>query len=85
MLSSVDKGQTSPVEAESLTRKLLDTYKCYLLDCGTEIYLWMGRSTSLAQRKAASSAAEVRFASPTFNSPKHYSIMIFFSHTQKDY
>lgn len=59
LFCSVDKGQTLPVEADSLTRKLLDTYKCYLLDCGSEVYVWMGRSTSLAQRKAASSAAEV--------------------------
>lgn len=57
--SSVDKGQTVSVEADSLSRKLLDTYKCYLLDCGTEIYVWMGRNTSLSQRKTASSAAEV--------------------------
>ncbi|KAG6512301.1 hypothetical protein ZIOFF_030401 [Zingiber officinale] len=63
-LLCVDKGQTSPVEAESLTRKLLDTYKCYLLDCGAEIYLWMGRSTSLAQRKAASSAADELLLEP---------------------
>ncbi|WOK95014.1 villin-4 isoform X1 [Canna indica] len=57
-LLCVDKGQTSPVEVDSLTKKLLDTYKCYLLDCGSEVYVWMGRNTSLAQRKIACSAAE---------------------------
>ncbi|CAL9082850.1 unnamed protein product [Musa acuminata var. zebrina] len=63
-LLCVDKGQAVPVEADSLTRKLLDTYKCYLLDCDTEIYVWMGRNSSLAQRKAASSAAEESLLEP---------------------
>ncbi|XP_042444223.1 villin-3-like isoform X2 [Zingiber officinale] len=63
-LLCVDKGQTLPVEAEPLTRKLLDTYKCYLLDCGGAIYVWMGRSTSLGQRKAASAAAEELLLEP---------------------
>ncbi|KAI7753928.1 hypothetical protein M8C21_033127, partial [Ambrosia artemisiifolia] len=54
----VEKGQTEPVAADSLTKELLDTNKCYLLDCGPEIYVWMGRSTSLDERKAASGAAE---------------------------
>ncbi|KAI7753927.1 hypothetical protein M8C21_033126 [Ambrosia artemisiifolia] len=54
----VEKGQAEPVAADSLTKELLDTNKCYLLDCGPEIYVWMGRSTSLDERKAASGAAE---------------------------
>lgn len=48
-----------PVNAESLTRELLDTNKCFLLDCRAEIYVWMGRNTSLEERKSASAAAEV--------------------------
>lgn len=54
------------VEAESLTRDLLDTNKCYLLDCGTEIYVWMGRNTSLDERKTASSVAEVSRLAPDY-------------------
>ncbi|XP_071725410.1 villin-4-like isoform X2 [Rutidosis leptorrhynchoides] len=57
-LLCVEKGQTEPVVAESLTKNLLDTNKCYLLDCGPELYVWMGRSTSLDDRKVASGAAE---------------------------
>ncbi|XP_010928695.1 villin-3 isoform X2 [Elaeis guineensis] len=57
-LFCVAKGQTVPVEADSLIRELLDTNKCYLLDCGAEIYMWMGRNTSLGERKSASAAAE---------------------------
>ncbi|KAI3524188.1 hypothetical protein L1887_02840 [Cichorium endivia] len=52
------KGRAIPVAAETLTKKLLDTHHCYLLDCGTELYVWVGRSTNLAERKAANGAAE---------------------------
>lgn len=57
--SSVEKGQAEPVEAESLTRELLDTNRCYILDCGTEVFVWMGRNTSLEERKAASGTVNV--------------------------
>ncbi|KAF2309633.1 hypothetical protein GH714_004387 [Hevea brasiliensis] len=54
----VEKGQAEPVDTDSLTRELLDTYKCYILDCGLEVFVWMGRNTSLDERKVASGAAE---------------------------
>ncbi|KAE8660280.1 Villin-4 [Hibiscus syriacus] len=57
-LLSVEKGQAKPVEIDSLTRELLDTNKCYVLDCGFEVFVWMGRNTSLDERKSASGAAE---------------------------
>lgn len=60
---SVEKGKAEPVETDSLTRQLLDTNKCYLLDCGVEVFVWMGRNTSLDERKAASGAAEVTISS----------------------
>ncbi|CAI9787463.1 unnamed protein product [Fraxinus pennsylvanica] len=53
-LFCVEKGQAEPVEVESLTRELLDTNRCYILDCGTEVFVWTGRNTSLEERKAAS-------------------------------
>lgn len=55
----VEKGQSALIEADSLTRELLDTNKCYILDCGLEVFLWMGRNTSLDERKSASGAADV--------------------------
>lgn len=58
-LLSIEKGQAKPFEADPLTRELLDTNKCYLLDCGLEVFVWMGRNTSLDERKTASGAAEV--------------------------
>ncbi|XP_031107694.1 villin-4-like [Ipomoea triloba] len=57
-LYRVDKGQAVPIEADSLTKELLDTNKCYILDAGIEVCVWMGRSTSLDERKTASGAAD---------------------------
>ncbi|KAK9274850.1 hypothetical protein L1049_022104 [Liquidambar formosana] len=57
-LFCIEKGQAEPVEADSLARELLDTNKCYLLDCGLEVFVWLGRNTSLDERKSASGAAE---------------------------
>ncbi|PKU66116.1 villin-5 [Dendrobium catenatum] len=57
-LFSIEKGQPVPVVADKLVRQLLDTNKCYLLDCGFEVFVWMGRSTSLEERKSASASAE---------------------------
>ncbi|CAN4124217.1 unnamed protein product [Withania somnifera] len=57
-LYRAQKGKTEPVEIESLTRELLDTNCCYLVDCGIEVFVWMGRNTSLDERKTASGAAD---------------------------
>ncbi|KAF8086402.1 hypothetical protein N665_0627s0014 [Sinapis alba] len=62
-LFSVEKGQTKPIEAKSLQKELLDTKKCYILDCGLELFVWKGKNTSIDQRKSASQAAEVFFRS----------------------
>ncbi|XP_031483208.1 villin-4-like isoform X2 [Nymphaea colorata] len=63
-LLCIEKGCAVPVEAKSLTRQLLKTMKCYLLDCGVELFVWMGRSTSLDERKTACSVAEEVIAGP---------------------
>ncbi|KAJ0261526.1 Villin-5 [Hirschfeldia incana] len=62
-LLSVEKGQTEAVEAETLEKELLDTNKCYILDCGLEVFVWKGRNTSIDQRKSATEAAEEFFRS----------------------
>ncbi|KAL5149489.1 Villin-4 [Glycine soja] len=51
-------GKAEPIESDSLTKELLDTNKCYILDCGLEVFAWMGRNTSLDERKSASGAAD---------------------------
>ena len=40
------------------SKGMLDSSKCYLLDCGTELYIWTGRNTSLDTRKTAVSTVE---------------------------
>ncbi|XP_065878731.1 villin-4-like [Euphorbia lathyris] len=57
-LFCVEKGQAKPVESDSLTKELLDTDKCYILDCGVELFVWIGKNTSLDERKSSSVAAE---------------------------
>jgi gelsolin len=58
-LPSINQGKLEQINFESLARELLEPNKCYLLDCGGEMYVWMGRNTSLQERKGASKAAEV--------------------------
>jgi hypothetical protein len=58
---SFDQGKLEPVNCKSLAHELLETNKCYFLDYGAELYVWMGRITSLQERKGASEAAEVTF------------------------
>lgn len=65
----VEEGQLNQIEASPLTKDLLDSNKCLVLDCGAEIYVWTGRSISLEERKAASVAAEEYLSSQ--NKPKH--------------
>lgn len=46
------------VEGE-LSKSLLENNKCYLLDCGSEVFVWVGRVTQVEDRKAVSQTAEV--------------------------
>lgn len=73
-LLCVEKGKPAPVAADPLTRELLNTNKCYLLDCGAEVFVWMGRSTSLEERKTASVAAEELLRGP--DRPKSHAIRV---------
>ncbi|KAH1194677.1 Villin-2 [Glycine max] len=61
-LYSIADGEVKPVEGE-LSKSLLENYKCYLLDCGTEVFVWVGRVTQVEDRKAACQAAEEFVAS----------------------
>ncbi|KAL0404642.1 UNVERIFIED_CONTAM: Villin-4 [Sesamum radiatum] len=63
-LFCVEKGEAVPVEADSLTRELLDTSKCYILDCGMEVFVWTGKNTSLDEKKAASRTADELLRGP---------------------
>ncbi|KAK4278582.1 hypothetical protein QN277_016411 [Acacia crassicarpa] len=43
---------------DALSKEMLESDKCYMLDCGPEIYVWMGRQTLLTERKTSISAVE---------------------------
>uniref|UniRef100_A0A7N0V1Y7 HP domain-containing protein n=1 Tax=Kalanchoe fedtschenkoi TaxID=63787 RepID=A0A7N0V1Y7_KALFE len=50
-------GQVVMVDG-SLSKSLLENDQCYLLDCGAEVFIWVGRVTQLEERKIASQVAE---------------------------
>ncbi|KAL5124432.1 Villin-2 [Glycine soja] len=66
-LYSIVDGEVKPVEGE-LSKSLLENNKCYLLDCGAEMFVWVGRVTQVEERKAACQAVEEFVASQ--NRPK---------------
>eukprot|EP01018_Ginkgo_biloba_P033542 Gb_40777 [translate_table: standard] len=67
-LYSVVEGELKGIEGP-LSKGMLESNKCYLLDCGAEVYVWVGRVTQLEERKSASLVAE-EFIS-TQKRPKH--------------
>ncbi|XP_007016120.2 PREDICTED: villin-1 [Theobroma cacao] len=52
------QGKLSQIGSNSLDKDMLEKSKCYMLDCGAEIFVWMGRNTSITERKTSISAAE---------------------------
>ncbi|CAI9787539.1 unnamed protein product [Fraxinus pennsylvanica] len=66
-LHCIIDGQVQIVEGE-LSKSLLQNNKCYLLDCGAEVFVWVGRVTQVEERKVAIQAAEDFLASQ--NRPK---------------
>lgn len=55
---SITGGQVKIIEGE-LSKSLLENNRCYLVDCGADIFVWVGRVTQVEERKAAIQAAEV--------------------------
>ncbi|XP_072995561.1 villin-2-like [Typha latifolia] len=56
-LYSISDGQLK-LEEITLSKAILENNKCYLMDCGSEVFAWVGRVTTMEDRKAASRAAE---------------------------
>ncbi|KAK4412947.1 Villin-2 [Sesamum alatum] len=66
-LYSIIDGQVKSLDGE-LSKSALENNKCYLLDCGAEVFVWVGRVTQVDERKAAIQVAEDFVASQ--NRPK---------------
>ncbi|KAL6649954.1 hypothetical protein ACP70R_014178 [Stipagrostis hirtigluma subsp. patula] len=56
-LYSISNGQLK-LEDSVLTKSVLENTKCFLLDCGAELFVWVGRVTQVEDRKTASAAVE---------------------------
>ncbi|XP_050237868.1 villin-1 [Mercurialis annua] len=52
------QGNLCPSESNSLKKEMLNSNKCYMLECGSEISVWMGKNTSITERKTSISAIE---------------------------
>ncbi|KAJ8619682.1 hypothetical protein MRB53_028211 [Persea americana] len=57
-LYSITDGQVEILAEDALSKAMLENNKCYLLDCGAEVFVWVGRATQVEDRKASSQAAE---------------------------
>ncbi|ONK78389.1 uncharacterized protein A4U43_C02F18270 [Asparagus officinalis] len=66
-LYSINEGELK-LEDGPLTKAMLENSKCYLLDCGAEIFVWVGRITQVDDRKSACKTAEDLIANE--NRPK---------------
>ncbi|XP_010504669.1 PREDICTED: villin-3 [Camelina sativa] len=66
-LYSIADGKVESIEGD-LSKSMLENNKCYLLDCGSEVFIWVGRVTQVEERKTAIQAAEDFVASE--NRPK---------------
>ncbi|KAF3636483.1 Villin-4 [Capsicum annuum] len=66
-LYSIIDGQINSLDGE-LTKSILENDKCYILDCGSEVFTWVGRHTELEERKSTIKAAEEYLANQ--NRPK---------------
>uniref|UniRef100_A0A1J3I126 Villin-3 n=1 Tax=Noccaea caerulescens TaxID=107243 RepID=A0A1J3I126_NOCCA len=56
-LYSIADGQVESIDGD-LSKGMLENNKCYLLDCGSEVFIWVGRVTQVEERKTATQAAE---------------------------
>jgi len=56
------QGKLCATGTDAFSKEMLETDKCYMLDCDSEIFVWMGRQTLLTERRTAIRAIEVRFS-----------------------
>ncbi|XP_031271034.1 villin-1-like [Pistacia vera] len=52
------QGKLCQIGVNSFNKDMLEKDKCYMLDCGTEVFVWMGRNTSITERRTSISASE---------------------------
>jgi advillin len=55
----INKKIIVPMEAHLLDREILNLDRSYILDCGSEIFLWMGMTALVSERKTSVTSLEV--------------------------
>uniref|UniRef100_A0A0E0KYL7 Gelsolin-like domain-containing protein n=1 Tax=Oryza punctata TaxID=4537 RepID=A0A0E0KYL7_ORYPU len=54
----INKRNLVPVETNPLEREMLNSDRNYILDCGTDVFLWMGMTTLVSERRTSVTALE---------------------------
>ncbi|XP_066364158.1 villin-1-like [Miscanthus floridulus] len=54
----INKRNLVPLEAHLLDREMLNSDRSYMLDCSTEIFIWMGMTTLVSERKSSVTVLE---------------------------
>jgi len=69
-ISSASGGTltTDEIKASPLTQNLLDTSHCFILDCGADIFVWVGTKSSKEEKKESTIIAQSFLTK--FNYPK---------------
>lgn len=52
------QGKLSLIGSDTLKKEMLESNKCFMLDNDVQVFVWMGRRTSITERKTSISAAE---------------------------
>uniref|UniRef100_A0A2P2K8N7 Gelsolin-like domain-containing protein n=2 Tax=Rhizophora mucronata TaxID=61149 RepID=A0A2P2K8N7_RHIMU len=52
------QGKLFPTESKSLDKDMLESNRCYMLDIGSGVFVWMGSKTSVTERKKSVSVVE---------------------------
>uniref|UniRef100_A0A0D9WCY5 Gelsolin-like domain-containing protein n=1 Tax=Leersia perrieri TaxID=77586 RepID=A0A0D9WCY5_9ORYZ len=54
----INKRNLVPVESHVLEREMLNSDRSYILDCDAEVFLWMGMTTLVSERRTSVTALE---------------------------
>lgn len=58
-ISNVEgKLSVAPIEDVAITKNLLDTNSCFILDCETDIFVWLGKRAAMFEKRASSVLAK---------------------------
>lgn len=52
------KLSVAPLEDVAITKDLLDTNECFILDCETDLYVWQGKKAPIFEKRASSVLAK---------------------------